>query len=189
MNPLLDRVANRYPDLPRDEALQRVGRQNLVHYATHEPVAFARMMGGKIAHMWHGAGDPSYTVAGSAYHYVVLALGLLGLALLALRRRWEVLPIGLLLAGISLIGGLLLAGVRRNLPVMPVVLALAGVAVSAAYAWFFARYSGKEPQHGRIPRKERNQADPVSQRGLRQGEGTGDGAAGAHQDGVESRHL
>jgi MYXO-CTERM domain-containing protein len=92
MNPLLDRVANRYPDLPRDEALQRVGRQNLVHYASHKPVAFARMMAGKIGHMWHGAGDPSYTVAGSAYHYVVLALGLLGLALLALRRRWEVLP-------------------------------------------------------------------------------------------------
>ena len=31
MNPLLDRVANRYPDLPRDEALQKVGRTNLVH--------------------------------------------------------------------------------------------------------------------------------------------------------------
>jgi MYXO-CTERM domain-containing protein len=146
-------------------------------------------MGGKIGHMWHGAGDPSYTVAGSAYHYVVLALGLLGLALLALRRRWEVLPIGLLLVGISLIGGLLLAGVRRNLPVMPVVLALAGVSVSAAYAWFFARYFGKESLHGATTRKERNQADPVPQRGLRQGEGTGDGAAGARQDGVESRQL
>jgi 4-amino-4-deoxy-L-arabinose transferase-like glycosyltransferase len=189
MNPLLDRVASRYADLPRDEALQRVGRQNLVHYATHEPVKFARMMGGKIGHMWHGSGDPSYTVAGSAYHYVVLALGLVGLVLLALRRRWEVLPIGLLLVGISLIGGLLLAGVRRNLPVMPVVLALAGVSVSAAYAWFFARYSGKESLHGATTRKERDQADPVPQRGLRQGEGTGDGAAGARQDGVESRQL
>src|SRR4029079_16167133 len=154
----------KYPELPRDAALQRVGRSNLERYARHEPVAFARMMLGKIAHMWHGAGDPSYTVAGSAYHYVVLALGLLGLALLALRRRWEVLAIGLLLVGISLIGGLLLAVVRRNLPVMPVVLALAGVGVSAAYAWFFARYSGKESLHGATTRKERDQADPVPQR-------------------------
>jgi hypothetical protein len=32
----------------------------------------------------------------------VLALGLFGLALLALRRRWEVLPIALLLVGIKL---------------------------------------------------------------------------------------
>jgi 4-amino-4-deoxy-L-arabinose transferase-like glycosyltransferase len=190
MNPLLDRVANRYPDLPRDEALQKVGRMNLVHYATHEPLDFAGMMVGKIGHMWHGAGDPSYTVAGSAFHYVVLALGLAGLALLALRRRWEVLPIALLLAGISLIGGLLLAGVRRNLPVMPIVLALAGVSVAAALNRFLARRYGKEPVHaGKTTQYERQQADPVPQRGLRQREGTGDGAAGAHQDGVESRHL
>jgi hypothetical protein len=189
MNPLLDRVANRYPDLPRDEALQRVGRKNLVHYASHQPLDFAGMMVGKIGHMWHGAGDPSYTVAGSAFHYLVLALGLLGLALLAVRRRWEVLPIALLLAGISLIGGLLLAGVRRNLPVMPLVLALAGVSVAAAVSGFLVRRSGKERVYGGTPHSIRHQADPVPQRGLREREGTGDGAAGAHQDGVESRHL
>jgi 4-amino-4-deoxy-L-arabinose transferase-like glycosyltransferase len=190
MNPLLDRVAAKYPQLPRDEALQRVGRENLVRYATHQPVAFARMMARKIGHMWHGAGDPSYTVAGSAFHYVVLALGLLGLVLLALRRRWEAVPIALLIVGISVIGGLLLAGVRRNLPVMPLVLALAGVTVTAAAAWFSAHGSGKEPVHaGTNAHRKRHQADPVPQRGLRQGEGTGDGAAGARQDGVESRHV
>jgi 4-amino-4-deoxy-L-arabinose transferase-like glycosyltransferase len=190
MNPLLDRVARRYPELPRDSAMQRDGRQNLVHYASHQPVAFGRMMLGKIAHMWHGAGDPSYTVAGSAYHYIVLVLGLCGLALLVVRRRWEVLPIALLLVGISLIGGLLLAGVRRNLPVMPIVLALAGVAVSAAVTWFLARRSGKEPLHGGTTANSiRQQADPVPERGVRQREGTGDGAAGPHQDGGESRQL
>ena len=42
MNPLLDRVANRYPDLPRDEALQRIGRMNLVHYATRPAVSTSR---------------------------------------------------------------------------------------------------------------------------------------------------
>ena len=70
---------------------------NLVHYSTHQPFDFAWIMVGKIGHMWHGAGDPSYTFAGSAFHYIVVALGLFGLALLALRRRWEVLPIVLLL--------------------------------------------------------------------------------------------
>jgi MYXO-CTERM domain-containing protein len=135
MNPLLDRVARRYPDMPRDSALARIGKQNLVDYATGQPVAFARMVAGKIAHMWHGAGDPSSSVAGSAFHYVVLGLGLLGLALLALRRRWEAIPIALLLVGISAIGGLLLAGNRRNLPVMPLLLALAGVTVVAVLAY------------------------------------------------------
>jgi MYXO-CTERM domain-containing protein len=190
MNPLLDRVANRYPDLPRDEALQKVGRMNLVHYSTHQPLDFAWMMVHKIGHMWHGAGDPSYQWGGALFHYIVLALGLAGLALLALRRRWEVLPILLLLAGISLIGGLLLAGVRRNLPVMPIVLALAGVGAAALVNWFLARRSGKEPEHaGKTAKHERQQADPVPQRGVRQGEGTGDGAAGAHQDGVGQGQL
>jgi MFS family permease len=190
MNPLLDRVASKYPELPRDSALQRIGRENLTRYATGQPVAFARMMLGKIAHMWHGAGDPSYTVAGSTYHYIVLALGLCGFALLVVRRRWETVPIALLLVGISLIGGLLLAGVRRNLPVMPVVLALAGVAVAASVSWFLARRSGKEPQHGgKTAHSIRQQADPVPQRGVRQREGTGDGAAGAHPGGSESREL
>ncbi|MGH2202154.1 hypothetical protein ACQ1ZM_15435, partial [Enterococcus faecalis] len=85
----------------------------------------------------------------------------------------EALPIGLLLVGISVIGGLLLAGVRRNLPVMPVGLALAGVSISAAVTWFLARRYGKEAVHGGTTHSIRHQADPVPQRGLRQGEGTG----------------
>ena len=135
MNPLLDRIAAKYPQLPRDEALGRVGRENLVRWATEEPRAVAQMMAGKIAHMWHGSGSPSYTPAGGAVHYLVLVFGFAGLVLLIVRRRWEVLPILVLLVGISLIGGLLLAGTRRNLPVMPLVITLAGVSVMFAYEW------------------------------------------------------
>ena len=132
MNPLLDRVARQHPDLPRDVALGRVGRENLIKWATGEPRAFGQMMAGKIAHMWKGSGAPGASAAGGVLHYAVLLLGFAGLVLLTVRRRWEVLPIALLLAGISVIGGLLLAGTRRNLPVMPLVIALAGVAVAIA---------------------------------------------------------
>jgi CHASE2 domain-containing sensor protein len=102
----------------------------------------------------------------------VLALGLLGLALLTLRRRWEAIPIALLLAGISLIGGLLLAGVRRNLPVMPLVLALAGVTVVTAGAWlrarwFRARGIGEGTPHGRRTHRAQREAHPVPERGIR----------------------
>jgi 4-amino-4-deoxy-L-arabinose transferase-like glycosyltransferase len=135
MNPLLDEVAEKYPQLPRDEALGRIGRENLVRWSTEEPRAVAQMIAGKIAHMWHGSGSPSYTPAGGAVHYLVLVAGLAGLVLLIVRRRWEVLPILVLLVGISLIGGLLLAGTRRNLPVMPLVMALAGVSLVAALDW------------------------------------------------------
>jgi hypothetical protein len=50
-----------------------------------------------------------------------------------------VLPILVLLVGISLIGGLLLAGTRRNLPVMPLVIAMAGVSLVAAADWVRVR--------------------------------------------------
>jgi hypothetical protein len=135
MNPLLDKVAEAHPELPRDEALGRVGRENLVRWATGEPRAVAQMIAGKVAHMWRSSGPPGNSVARGAVHYVVLALGLAGLVVMLARRRWEGLPILLLLVGISLIGGLLLAGTRRNLPVMPLVFALAGVSVSFAFEW------------------------------------------------------
>jgi 4-amino-4-deoxy-L-arabinose transferase-like glycosyltransferase len=151
MNPLLDEVAEKYPGLPRDEALGRVGRENLLRWATEEPRAVAQMIAGKIAHMWHGSGSPSYTPAGGAVHYLVLAAGLAGLALLLVRRRWEVLPILVLLVGISLIGGLLLAGTRRNLPVMPLVIALAGVSLTAAVDW----------ARERTPRRRVSEPEPV----------------------------
>ena len=51
-----------------------------------------------------------------------------------MRRRWEVVIIFLLLAGITVLGGLLLAGTRRNLALMPLVMSLAGVTVSLAAA-------------------------------------------------------
>ena len=143
MNPVLDEVAKEYPQLRRDEALGRVGRENLIRWATDEPRAVAQMMAGKIAHMWHGAGSPSNTPAGGAFHYLVLVAGLAGLVLLIVRRRWEVLPILVLLVGISLIGGLLLAGTRRNLPVMPLVMALAGVSLIAAFDWARVRAARK----------------------------------------------
>jgi 4-amino-4-deoxy-L-arabinose transferase-like glycosyltransferase len=139
MNPMLDEVAEEYPALPRDEALGRVGRENLVHWATDEPRALAQMIAGKVAHMWHGSGSPSYTPTGGAVHYLMLVAGFAGLVLLLARRRWEVLPILVLLVGISLIGGLLLAGTRRNLPVMPLVIAMAGVSLVAAFDWVRAR--------------------------------------------------
>jgi 4-amino-4-deoxy-L-arabinose transferase-like glycosyltransferase len=134
MTPLLNRVASRYPDLPRDAALQRIGRENAKRYVTEQPLDFAAMIGGKMWHMWHGSGAAGRSALGTVFQFVALALGLAGLVLLAVRRRWEVLIIGALLVGITVVGGLLLAGTRRNVTLMPLVLALAGVAVAAAVA-------------------------------------------------------
>jgi hypothetical protein len=164
MNPLLDEVAKRYPNLPRDTALQRIGRRNLVRWSTGEPRAFAEMMQGKMRHMWRGSGAPSDTLAGAGFHYLVLALGLVGLVLLALRRRWEALPLGLLIVGISVLGGLLLAGTRRNVPVMPVLLALAGVTVLAVVRRVRERLANRAgPEHDSRTDHARREAHPVPQ--------------------------
>jgi 4-amino-4-deoxy-L-arabinose transferase-like glycosyltransferase len=135
MTPLLDRVASKYPDLERDAALQRIGRENAGRYLSEQPLDFGAMVAGKMWHMWHGSGAAGRSTYGSIFHFTVLVLGLAGLVLLALRRRYEVLLLGALLLGITVVGGLLLAGTRRNVTLMPLVMALAGVAVATAVQW------------------------------------------------------
>ena len=129
MTPLLNRVAARYPELERDAALQKVGRENAERYLTGQPLDFAGMVAGKMWHMWHGSGAAGRSTYGTIFQFTVLALGLAGLVLLAVRRRWEFFLIAALLAGVTVVGGLLLAGTRRNVTLMPLVMALAGITV------------------------------------------------------------
>jgi membrane protein DedA with SNARE-associated domain len=74
---------------------------------------------------------------------------------LAWRRRWEVVVIGLLILGITLLGGLLLAVPRRNVPLMPLVLTLAacgGAWLSLTVGAWLAeiRGRGREPVRSRV---------------------------------------
>jgi hypothetical protein len=132
MKDLLDKVARKYPDMRREAALARIGRENLRKYFTERPVAYMRMMATKMWNLWRRGSGPTMRAPGwIAFHYAVLALALAGLAVLLWRRRWEALAIGVLIAGITLLGGLHLAVPRRNLPLMPLVLTLA----AAGAAW------------------------------------------------------
>jgi 4-amino-4-deoxy-L-arabinose transferase-like glycosyltransferase len=143
MTPLLNRVAAKYPDLERDAALQRIGRENAERYLTEQPLDFAAMVGGKMWHMWHGSGAAGRSTYGTAFQFTVLVLGLIGLALLAVRRRYEALLLAALLLGITVIGGLLLAGTRRNVTLMPLVMALAGVTLAWAVQWARGRLASR----------------------------------------------
>jgi hypothetical protein len=140
MAPLLDRVAKKYPDLSRDAALARIGRENFVKYASEQPLDYAWMVIRKIQNMWDRGSSPTMSPRfWFAYHKVLVFWALAALLALAYRRRWEALPLGLTILGITLIGGLLLAVPRRALPLMPFVIALAGVTIawlaSAVPAW------------------------------------------------------
>ena len=140
MEPLLNRVAKKYPELGRDAALARIGRENFAKYASEQPFDYAWMVIRKIQNMWdRGSSAAMSPKFWFAYHKVLVFWALAALVGLAWRRRWEVLPIGLTVLGITLVGGLLLAVPRRALPLMPFVLALAGVTIAwlgaAVPAW------------------------------------------------------
>jgi 4-amino-4-deoxy-L-arabinose transferase-like glycosyltransferase len=156
MKDLLDKVARKYPDLKRDAALAKIGRENFRKYVREEPIEYAGMVVTKMWNVWRRGSGPTMRGSGwIAFHYTILALALVGLAVLAWRRRWEVVVIGLLILGITLLGGLLLAVPRRNVPLMPLVLTLAacgGAWLSLTVGAWLAeiRGRGREPVRRRI---------------------------------------
>ena len=52
--PLFDRVAARYPDLPRDAALGKIGKENFSKFVGEDPVGYAAMTVRKVWRMWSG---------------------------------------------------------------------------------------------------------------------------------------
>ena len=125
MEPLLDRVAEKYPDLPRDAALNRIGRENLSRYVREQPFAVARMMADKMRWMWRGSSGAMLSPAAVALQVVIVAFAVVGLVILAVRRRFEALLLGGLILGLTVFSGIVLAAPRRNLALMPLVMALA----------------------------------------------------------------
>ena len=132
MQPLLDRVASRYPDLPRDEALGRIGRENMRRYLTEQPGAYARMSAMKLWNVWERGSSPYMRASGwVAYHRLLLLCGLAGFAVLAAARttRWQALLLACPVAAISALGTILLAVPRRQVPLMPLICVFAAVAL------------------------------------------------------------
>jgi hypothetical protein len=148
MEPLLDRVAARYPELDRDAALARIGRANLLRHAREQPLALARMMAGKIRWMWRGSSGAMLSAPGVALQILLIAFGLLGLGVLARRRRFEALLLAVLILGVTLLAGVTLAAPRRNLALMPLVMALAATGVTAAALFVRTSVRGAFPLRG-----------------------------------------
>jgi 4-amino-4-deoxy-L-arabinose transferase-like glycosyltransferase len=126
-------AAHRLPGTPTDEALARMGRERLWEDVSRHPLEYAGFLGAKLGLIWlHGPRDVMRRPAWEALHWALLALGLLGLAALAWRRRWEALLLAVVLASATAIGELLVATPRRALVTIPLLAALAGV--GAAWA-------------------------------------------------------
>jgi 4-amino-4-deoxy-L-arabinose transferase-like glycosyltransferase len=134
--PLFDRVAARYPDLPRDEALGKIGRENFSHYFGEEPAGYLEMTVRKVWRMWSGGiGEAMSSTAGRVVQVLIVLLGLTGLGVLAMRRRWwELVAMATPLVLVTAVGAATLAAPRRNEVLMTLVFPLAGAALSRANA-------------------------------------------------------
>jgi 4-amino-4-deoxy-L-arabinose transferase-like glycosyltransferase len=124
-------AAQRFPGVESDAALARMGRERLWEDVSQRPLAYAGFVAAKIGRVWgHGPRDVMREPLWEALHWLLVALGLLGLGLLAWQRRWEALLIGAVLVAVTATGALLVASPRRALVTIPLVAALAGAATS-----------------------------------------------------------
>lgn len=130
--PLFDRVATRYPDLPRDSALGKIGKQNLSKYFGEDPLGYAAMTVRKVWRMWSaGIGEAMESGAGRIIQVLLVLLALGGLALLGLRRRWwELVAMATPIVLVTVVGAASLAAPRRNEILMTLIFPLVGVALS-----------------------------------------------------------
>jgi 4-amino-4-deoxy-L-arabinose transferase-like glycosyltransferase len=141
--PLFDRVAARYPDLPRDSALGKIGKQNLSKYLGDDPLGYLGMTVRKVGRMWSsGVGEAMSSGVGRAMQILLVALGLAGLVLLALRRSWwDLIALATPIALVTAVGAASLAAPRRNEVLMTLVFPLAALTLSKGVA---AISSGRE---------------------------------------------
>ncbi len=139
-NPRLEQIlaalaAQRYPNLESDAALARMGRERLWRELTGRPLEYAGFVAAKIGHTWsHGPRDVMRDPLWEALHWALLALGLLGLVVLAWQRRWEALLLAAILLAVTALAALLVASPRRVLVTIPLVAALAGTGITWAAA-------------------------------------------------------
>lgn len=144
-NPRLEQILaalakQRYPDMESDAALARIGRERLWEDVSEHPVEYAGFVASKLWLIWgHGPRDVMREPVWEALHWLLVALGLLGLGVLAWQRRWEALLLGVVLLAVTATGALLVASPRRALVTIPVVAALAGVATT----WVVSSCTGR----------------------------------------------
>ena len=133
----------RFPGLERDAALARMGRERLWDDVSGRPLGYAGFLAAKLWLVWgHGPREVMRAPGWAALHGLLVALALLGLGLLAARRRWEALLIAVVLLAVTATGLLLVASPRRALVTIPLLAALAGVGATACRDSLARRWHG-----------------------------------------------
>jgi Dolichyl-phosphate-mannose-protein mannosyltransferase len=138
--PLFDEAAKEAqeddPGLTRDQALGKIGKENLSKYFGEDPGGYLAMTARKVGRMWSsGVGEAMGTPAGRVVQILLVLLGIAGFVLLGLWRRWwELIVLATPIALVTAVGAVSLAAPRRNEVLMTLVFPLAGLALSSALA-------------------------------------------------------
>ncbi len=149
--PLFNRVADRYPELPRDTALGKIAKQDFAKYFGEEPIEYLAMTARKVGRIWSsGPGEAMSSAAGRVLQLLVVALALAGLGLLAWRRRWwELTAMATPIVIITVVGAASLASNRRGEILMTLVFPLAAAALSWGVSALLS--SGSWPRQASSP--------------------------------------
>jgi hypothetical protein len=129
-------AADRHPGIEPDQALSKLGKEQLWDGISEEPAEYAGFVATKVWRIWsQGQRDVMQEPVWKVLHWALVAFGLLGLAILAWKRRWEALLIGTIFLAITALSALLVASPRRVLVMVPLLSALASVGI----AWLSQR--------------------------------------------------
>jgi len=124
-------AAAEYPGMETDKALSRLGKEQLWDDVSDEPVEYAGFVATKVGRIWsHGPRDVMREPIWEVVHWLLVAFGLLGLAILSWRQRWEALLLGTIFLAITALSALLVASPRRVLVLIPLLAPLASVAIA-----------------------------------------------------------
>jgi 4-amino-4-deoxy-L-arabinose transferase-like glycosyltransferase len=127
-------AAERYPGVETDKALSKMGKEQLWDDVGEEPLEYVGFVATKTWRIWtHGQRAVMQESGWKLFHWALLVFGLIGLAVLAVQRRWEALLIAAIFLAITAISALLVASPRRVLVMMPLLAALAGVGATASW--------------------------------------------------------
>jgi 4-amino-4-deoxy-L-arabinose transferase-like glycosyltransferase len=152
--PLFDRVANEYkaehdePDLPRDSALGKIGKEDFSKYFDEDPLGYLGMTARKVGRMWSsGVGEAMDSTPGRIVQVLIVFAALAGFALLGIWRRWwELIAMATPIVIVTAVGAISLAAPRRNEVLMTLVFPLAALALSSAVSALSSRREWSSPK-------------------------------------------
>ncbi|HET9593143.1 MAG TPA: hypothetical protein VFP17_09530 [Solirubrobacterales bacterium] len=129
---ILARLAQaRYPNMETDQALSKMGKEQLWDDLSDHTGEYAGFVATKVGRIWfHPARQIMRGFPWIVLQWALVLLGLLGLAILAWLRRWEALLFATIILAITAISALLVASPRRVLVLVPLLAPLAATTLT-----------------------------------------------------------